>query len=87
MPYYVVGGRYRDTTFRELVEPDEPEGPFHDYSEALVRWRGKSMARIDEAYARYLIVRAEDARALGRAIREVDAVLDQKPEQSHREKG
>lgn len=61
MPYFVVGGQYRDTTFQELVRPDRTAGPYEDYLDALLSWRGKSMAHVDEAFARYVIVRADSA--------------------------
>ncbi len=61
MSYFVVGGRYRDTTFREVVRADPPEGPFDDYDDALALWRSKSVQHIDEAFVRYQIVRAERA--------------------------
>jgi hypothetical protein len=47
--YFVIGGRYRDTSFRELVEPEPPEGPFDRYEDALAAWRAKSVSHIDEA--------------------------------------
>ena len=59
MPYFVVGGQYRDTTFQELVQPDRTAGPFEHYLDALVSWRGRSMAHVDEAFARYIIVQAD----------------------------
>jgi hypothetical protein len=61
MAFFVVGGEYRDTTFREVVRPDAPEGPFEDYDDALAAWRSKSVRRIDEAYVRYRIVEADRA--------------------------
>ena len=56
MRYFVIGGRYRDTSFRELVQPDPPEGPFDRYEEALAAWHAKSVRHIDEAFVRYTIV-------------------------------
>jgi hypothetical protein len=56
MKYFVVGGRYRDTSFRDLVRPDPPEGPFDRYQDALASWRAKSVRHIDEAFVRYTIV-------------------------------
>jgi hypothetical protein len=61
MPYYVVGGRYRDTTFREITHADAAEGPLLRYEDALATWRAKSVRHIDEAFVRYEIVRATDA--------------------------
>jgi hypothetical protein len=68
MSYFVVGGEYRDTTFRELVRPDPVEGPFPDYESAFVHWRAKAMATIDVANVRYRIVQANEAREAEAAI-------------------
>ncbi|MBM3139212.1 MAG: DUF4170 domain-containing protein [Chloroflexi bacterium] len=65
MAYYVVGGRYRDTTFREMVRPDPPEGPFARYEDALATWRAKSVRHIDEAFVRFEIVAAEGVEGAG----------------------
>ncbi len=61
MPYFVVGGEYRDTTFEEFVNPDAIEGPFQSYDDAYAAWRRRSIAHIDEAFVRYRIVRAKRA--------------------------
>ena len=61
MPYFVVGGEYRDTTFEEFVNPDAIEGPFQRYDDAYAAWRRRSIAHIDEAFVRYRIVRAKRA--------------------------
>ena len=67
MAYYVVGGEYRDTTFREMTRRDTPEGPFASYEDALASWRVKSIRHIDEAFVRFEIIRAPaDARLLER---------------------
>jgi len=59
LPYFVVGGRYTDTSFAALVDPDPVEGPFDDYDDAVDVWRANSMRHIDEAFVRYLIVHAD----------------------------
>ncbi len=56
MAFYVVGGEYRDTSFRELVKPDQVVGPFDSYEDAYFAWRARAMSTIDQAYARYQIV-------------------------------
>ena len=56
LSFYVVGGEYRDTTFRELVKPDQVVGPFDSYEDAYFAWRARAMTTIDQAYARYQIV-------------------------------
>ncbi|MEX2374637.1 MAG: DUF4170 domain-containing protein [Dehalococcoidia bacterium] len=60
MPYYVVGGEYRDTTFRELVRPAPVSGPFDDYLAAYEAWRSRARETIDQAYARFHIVQTVD---------------------------
>ncbi|MBP5856497.1 DUF4170 domain-containing protein [Marivibrio halodurans] len=57
--YWVVGGRYTDTSFSEL-EPGEKEtrlGPFATHDQANAVWRAKAMETVDEAYARFHIER------------------------------
>lgn len=72
--YFVVGGRYADTTFRELLAADPVAGPFASYPEAVEAWRASSMAHVDEAFVRYLVVEADDAEAaMGRAVEPPDA--------------
>ena len=64
LPYFVVGGRYSDTTFTSLTNGDPTEGPFDSYEEAVEVWRVASMQHVDEAFVRYLVVQAatpEDA--------------------------
>ena len=61
--FFVVGGRYADTSFTTLLEADETEGPFETYDDALEAWRVSSMRHIDEAFARYLIVQADSPAA------------------------
>ena len=63
LPYFVVGGRYADTSFTKLVDPSTPEGPFDRYDDAVDVWRANSMRHIDEAFIRYLIVHAESPEA------------------------
>lgn len=61
MAFYVVGGEYEDTTFRNLVRPAPVAGPFEHYVEAYEAWRARALATIDLAYARYQIVQTVDA--------------------------
>ncbi len=65
MPFFVVGGEYADTSFEELVRPAPVLGPFRTYEEAFVVWRGRAIATIDQAYARFQIVQADAAPTLG----------------------
>ena len=68
--YYVVGGRYTDTRFRELFEgTEERHGPFPTYEQAFGEWRARMFAMIDDSHFRLFItqdpkiVRASSARA------------------------
>jgi hypothetical protein len=63
LPYFVVGGRYADTSFTKLLEADPANGPFERYDEAVDVWRASSMQHIDEAFVRYLIVQADSPEA------------------------
>jgi hypothetical protein len=64
LPYFVIGGRYSDTTFTNLIAADPTVGPFSTYDESVEVWRASSMQHVDEAFVRYLVVQAaspEDA--------------------------
>ena len=61
LSYFVVGGRYSDTTFTSLTKADPTKGPFESYDQAVDSWRAASMQHVDEAFVRYLIVQATDA--------------------------
>ena len=61
LPFFVVGGRYQDTSFTALLEPAPTEGPFDRYEDAVDVWRAHSMRHVDEAFVRYLIVQAGSA--------------------------
>ena len=54
--YWVIGGEYRDTSFRELTDrPAEAVGPFADYDQALAVWRERSLATRPQPHVRYTI--------------------------------
>jgi len=59
--HFVIGGRYTDTAFSQLLEAAHTQGPFERYEDAVDAWRSESMRHIDEAFVRYLIVCAETA--------------------------
>ena len=63
MPYSVVGGEYRDTTFRELVKPEPVDGPYERYEDAFIAWRNHARATIDLATTRFQIVESVTAPA------------------------
>ena len=62
-PYFVVGGRYADTSFTDLIEAAPTEGPYARYDDAVDVWRANSMRHIDEAFVRYVIVQADSPEA------------------------
>jgi Domain of unknown function (DUF4170) len=54
--YWVIGGEFRDTSFRELVTTmPEAAGPFEGYEQALSEWRRKTEATRRHATVRYTI--------------------------------
>lgn len=61
IPYFVVGGRYSDTSFTNLLAADPTEGPLDSYEDAVEVWRAASMQHVDEAFVRYLVVQAPTA--------------------------
>ncbi|MCP4380265.1 MAG: DUF4170 domain-containing protein [Hyphomicrobiales bacterium] len=55
--YWVVGGRYRDTSFTTLAEDGvEAYGPFAGYDEALKSWSDRNDGTRAQAAVRYSIV-------------------------------
>lgn len=55
--YWVVGGRYTDTTFSEIAGSEEEEriGPFPSYEDAKKAWQERAWATVDETTVRYRI--------------------------------
>lgn len=55
--YWVVGGEYQSTNFRELSDDAREErfGPFDTYEAARKKWAERAMATVDNATARYRI--------------------------------
>lgn len=61
--YWVVGGEYTDTSFRELARGEEQRfGPFDNYELAKKEWANRTWAAVDDAHARFRIIE-EDGRA------------------------
>ena len=58
MSYWVVGGIYKNTDFNTLEVGCELEkfGPFNSYDEAKQMWDEKSWEKVDNCYARYIIL-------------------------------
>lgn len=58
--YYVVGGEYRDTHFRETVGGDEEWfGPFDTFETAREEWTKHAWQTVDECSVRYRIERID----------------------------
>lgn len=55
--FWVVGGKYKDTTFEEIAPGQEQEklGPFKSYEEAEKTWASKAWSSVDDCYIRYEI--------------------------------
>lgn len=54
--YFVVGGEYKDTHFREAVGGDEEwYGPFESYNTAKEEWAKHAWQTVDSATVRYRI--------------------------------
>lgn len=62
-PYWVIGGEYVDTSFRDLApgKKEERYGPFPTYHEAYQEWSGRARATIDDATVRYRIVESDSS--------------------------
>jgi hypothetical protein len=55
--YWVVGGRYRDSSFADLEDgKGELIGPFPSYRAAIVSWRERTEATRSLATVRYTVV-------------------------------
>lgn len=61
--YWVVGGEYTDTSFRELARGEEQRfGPFANYEAAKKEWANRTWSAVDDAHVRFRILE-EDGRA------------------------
>ena len=58
MSYWVVGGTYKDTSFKELEKNNELEryGPYNTYDEAKKEWDKISWENVDSCNTRYVIL-------------------------------
>ncbi len=65
MSYWVVGGDYTDTRFKELAPGAREErlGPFASYREAWDVWSARARATVDVATVRYRIVASDSEEA------------------------
>jgi hypothetical protein len=60
MAYWVTGGEYQDAKFERLRGSEERYGPFPDFTAARREWQSRTMATIDNALVRYLVVEERD---------------------------
>ena len=53
--FWVIGGSFKDTSFREWAGVPERHGPFETYAEAEAKWQELAWATVDDATAQYRI--------------------------------
>lgn len=54
--YWVIGGEFSDTSFRELIDAaPQAKGPFDRYDQALSVWRALTESTRALAHVRYTI--------------------------------
>jgi hypothetical protein len=65
--YWVVGGEYKTTDFRDMANGKGPQrfGPFASYEQARVVWQTQSWATVDSCHHRFTIVKEEDTQSDG----------------------
>ena len=64
--FWVVGGKYTDTEFSELVSGSERVmGPYPDRDAALVAWRRVAEETRSDFYARFSVAEEPARRAAG----------------------
>mgnify|MGYP001307750456 FL=1 len=58
MSYFVVGGIYKNTSFKEFDDDYKKEkyGPFKNYEDAKKLWEKISWENVDNCNARYIIL-------------------------------
>ena len=59
--YWVVGGIYSGTDFTRIADSAPTEqrfGPYDSYAEAFTEWSRLAWKTVDDAHARYRIVKA-----------------------------
>lgn len=61
--YWVVGGEYKTTNFREIVDggKEERHGPFKEYDDARKQWATLAMETVDHAHIRYRIEKEDSS--------------------------
>jgi hypothetical protein len=65
LKYWVVGGRYSDTSFKTIARGRREEwfGPFDSYDQAESEWSRLAWQTVDDCHARYRIVKAKEPAA------------------------
>ena len=63
--YWVTGGEYTSTDFREMANGAKPlrYGPFRTYDDARAAWLAHSFANVDNCHVRFTIVRDDNSNA------------------------
>jgi hypothetical protein len=58
MTYWVIGGEYTDTDFKQVMpgKTEEKLGPFSSYDEARKAWASRAFSTIDHCLVRYRII-------------------------------
>jgi hypothetical protein len=61
--FYVIGGDYIDTHFRQLApgSQEERDGPFDSYEQAHKAWQSKAWSTVDACTKRFRIVEEVEA--------------------------
>lgn len=60
--YYVIGGRFKDRRFSELMAGSgEQYGPFASYEAAFEEWRARMFAKIDDYHFRLFVTENPDS--------------------------
>ncbi|MFN4283023.1 MAG: DUF4170 domain-containing protein [Alphaproteobacteria bacterium] len=59
--YWVIGGEYKTTDFRDMANGNGPQrfGPFETYEQAKSAWQAQSWANVDSCHHRFTIVKDE----------------------------
>ena len=53
--YWVIGGTFKDTSFKEWAGVPERYGPFANYADAESKWQEMAWSTVDDATAQYRI--------------------------------
>jgi len=58
MSYWVIGGTYKDTSFKELEDDHKLQkyGPFNSYEEAKTEWDKIAWQNVDNCFVRFIIL-------------------------------